>query len=73
LPPQGYDDALDQWILDEPKVWFYEDFIQIGKPITTKSNVLPNSLIDSNESLKWKQQKGKDDTLPTPWGTQMWV
>jgi len=20
LPPQGYDDALDQWILDEPKV-----------------------------------------------------
>ncbi len=37
LLPETYDDALDQWVLDEPKVCVYEDFIQIGIIITTKS------------------------------------
>jgi len=37
LPPQGYDDALDQWVLDEPKIRFSKFFIRIGKLITTKS------------------------------------
>jgi hypothetical protein len=27
LLPETYDDALDQWVLDEPKVCVYEDFI----------------------------------------------
>lgn len=36
LQLKGYDDVMDQWVLDEPKVCLYEDFIWIGKPITTK-------------------------------------
>jgi hypothetical protein len=44
LPPQGYDNALDQWVLDEPNIQLYEDFIRIGEPITTKSY---NSMRDS--------------------------
>jgi hypothetical protein len=27
LIPQTYDDALDQWVVDEPKVHLYEDFL----------------------------------------------
>jgi hypothetical protein len=37
LLPETYDDVVDQWVLDKPKVFLYKDFIQIGKLITTKS------------------------------------
>jgi hypothetical protein len=37
LLPQTYNDAVDQWVLDKLKVCLYEDFIWIGKLITTKS------------------------------------
>ncbi len=43
---KGYDDVMDQWVLDEPKVCIYEDFIWIGKLITTKSYIsMKDSLI----------------------------
>ncbi len=37
LQLKGYDEAMDQRILDELKVQFYEDFVQTSKPITTKA------------------------------------
>jgi hypothetical protein len=51
LLPQTYDDAVDQWVLDKPKVCLYKDFIWIGKLITTKSYTsMKDSLIKAHQA-----------------------
>ncbi len=37
LQLKGYDDVMDQWVLDEPKVCLCEDFICNGKLTTAKA------------------------------------
>jgi len=42
-----------------------------GMGICNKCDALPSSLIDSNVSLKWKQQKGKE-LGHAPWLAPLW-